>query len=66
MSRVNHLTEMPFYRISDFELIWENESTKQKIMSKMTNNGFIDFLDNHYMSLNMNENINIYKYFDTD
>ena len=66
MSRINYLKEMPFYGLSDFQLIWENETCKQEILSKMTNNGFIDFVKNSHSYSSEDTNIDQFKYFDTD
>ena len=46
MSRLDYSKELPFYGLSDFQLTVENESCKQEILTKMTNNGFIDFIKN--------------------
>ena len=57
---------MPFYGLSDFQLVWENESCKQEILSKMTNNGFIDFIKNTQLYTSDNINLDEYRYFDID
>ena len=46
MSNTNNLKEMPFYQLTDFQLIWENESGKQRVLDMMENNGFKEFLKN--------------------
>ena len=45
---------MPFYGLSDFQLIWENETCKQEILAKMSNNGFIDYIKNSHSYTNEN------------
>ena len=66
MTSVNYLREMPFYGLSDFQLIWENETYKQEILAKMTNNGFIDFIKNSWAYSEENVDLQQYKYFDMD
>ena len=66
MSRVNYLKEMPFYGLSDFQLLWENETCKQEIIGKMTNNGFIDFMKKSDFYENDIFDFEQYKYYDID
>ena len=66
MSRVNYLREMPFYGLSDFQLIWENETCKQEILTKMSNNGFMDFIKNSHSYSDENIDLQQYRYFDVD
>ena len=66
MSRLNYLREMPFYGLSDFQLIWENETCKEVILEKMTNNGFIDFIKNSHSYSDENISLEHYRYFDVD
>ena len=46
MSSTNFSSEMPFYQLTDFQLIWENETGKQRVLDMMVNNGFKEFLTN--------------------
>ena len=46
VSRLNQLSEMPFYRLSDAQMIWENETSRQCILDRMKNNGFIKYMEN--------------------
>ena len=57
---------MPFYGLSDFQLIWENETCKQEILAKMSNNGFIDYIKNSHSYTNENDSLEQFRYFDTD
>ena len=66
MSRINLLKEMPFYGLSDFQLLWENETCKQEILEKMTNNGFINFLKKSNSYENGSFDIEQHKYYDMD
>ena len=66
MSRANLLKEMPFYGLSDFQLIWENETFKQEILSKMTNNGFIDFINKSQAYASNEHSLESFRYYDTE
>ena len=57
---------MPFYGLSDFQLIWENESCKQEIISKMTNNGFIDFIKKSQGNSSNEHNFDMNGYYDME
>ena len=57
---------MPFYGLTDFQLKWENGTCKQDILSKMTNNGFMDFIKNSYSYSEENIDLEQYRYFDVD
>ena len=63
---VNLLSELPFFGMSNAQLIWESETCKQTILEKMNNNGFIDYIrnTNYYKDTELlTENKN---YYDTD
>ena len=66
MSRRNPLSEMPFYGLTDFQLTWENETEKQKILALMDNNGFKEFMKNSVSMKEAKANIEDMKYFDLD
>ena len=66
MSRINLLSDMNFYGLSDFQLIWETETCKQEIISKMTNNGFIDFIKKSQAHASNEFNLYFFIYYDMD
>lgn len=65
-SSLNLLKEMPFYRLTDFQLEWENETGKQRILKLMENNGFCDFIRNSNNSSQIKCNLDNMKYYDID
>ena len=44
--RINPLQELPFFKLTDFQLKWENETNRDQVIEKMYNNGFIEFMIN--------------------
>ena len=65
-SSLHLLREMPFYGLTDFQLIWENETGKQRILAMMENNGFSDFIKNSNHLAQIKCNLNNIKYYDID
>ena len=65
-NRINLLKEMPFFCLTDFQLIWENESCRQLMIEKMHNNGFIEFIKNVDDYNDSKAYLDNYKYYDTD
>ena len=63
---INLLKELPFFRLTDFQLTWENETCKQEILEKMHNNGFIEFMTNIEDYNDSKAYLESYKYYDTD
>ena len=57
---------MPFYKLTDFQLIWENETGKQMILNKMENNGFKDFIIKSSSLNEIKPNLGDVKYYDVD
>ena len=57
---------MPFYGLTDFQLTWENETEKQKILALMDNNGFKEFMKNSESLKEAKTNIEDIKYMDLD
>ena len=64
--RANLLKEMPFYRLTDFQMIWENDTCRQNILNKMENNGFIEFFKNSNDYVDNKAFLDKHKYYDTD
>ena len=62
----NPLSEMPFYGLTDFQLIWENETRKQMILNMMENNGFKEFMKISTSSNEIKTNLGDVKYYDID
>ena len=57
---------MPFYWLTDFQMIWETESGKQHILNMMENNGFKEFMSNSVSLQESNLNMENIRYFDID
>ena len=57
---------MPFYRLTDFQLLWENESGKQRILDLMENNGFSTLIRNSNQFAEIKCNLDNMKYYDID
>ena len=64
--RNNFLRELPFYGLSDAQLLWENETSKQCILDKMNNNGFIEYIENTNFYRESGSTIETHNYYDAD
>ena len=60
------MKELPFFKLTDFQLIWENESCKQSIIDKIENNGFLNYVKNMDISNGNDTILDDFKYYDTD
>ena len=57
---------MPFYGLSDAQMIWENESSKQAILDRMDNNGFIKYIENSDYTKETKSKLSLNSYYDTE